>query len=83
MRKGLVHGKRDYTPVSWDHYFEKVEDVKISADVSFFHFFIASLWCATVQASISVILLRCLSAYVAETLCMIEAVNCTVIWRII
>ncbi|XP_077984952.1 protein phosphatase methylesterase 1-like [Glandiceps talaboti] len=32
---GRTHGlrrSRDYTPVSWDHYFEKVEDVKVEED---------------------------------------------------
>lgn len=32
MKKTPLHGKRDYTPVSWDHYFEKVVDVKVDAD---------------------------------------------------
>jgi len=35
MKKGPLYGKRDYTPVSWDHYFEKAVDVKVDADVSF------------------------------------------------
>jgi len=35
MKKGPAYGKRDYTPVSWDHYFERVEDVQVDANVSF------------------------------------------------
>ena len=34
VKKGSVIGKRDYTPVSWDHYFEKMSDVKVDDDVS-------------------------------------------------
>jgi len=35
MKKGPLHGKRDYTPVSWDQYFERAVDVKVDANVSF------------------------------------------------
>ena len=35
MKKGSGFGKRDYTPVSWDHYFQRAVDVKVDADVSF------------------------------------------------
>jgi len=43
MKKGPAYGKRDYTPVSWDHYFQRVVDVKVDADVSFYLFDFISL----------------------------------------
>jgi len=38
MKKGPVHGKRDYTPVSWDQYFERAVDMEVDEDVSFCKF---------------------------------------------
>lgn len=32
VKKGPVLGKRDYTPVSWDQYFQRAVDVKVDAD---------------------------------------------------
>lgn len=34
-KKGPVRGKRDFTPVAWDQYFERMSDLKIANDVSF------------------------------------------------
>jgi hypothetical protein len=34
-RKGPMMGKREFTPVTWDHYFEKMSEVTIDGDVSF------------------------------------------------
>jgi len=34
VKKGSMIGKRDYSPVSWDHYFEKMSDIKVDNDVS-------------------------------------------------
>ena len=34
-KKGPMRGKRDFTPVAWDQYFERMSDLKIANDVSF------------------------------------------------
>lgn len=34
-KKGPIRGKRDFTPVAWDLYFERMSDLKIANDVSF------------------------------------------------
>jgi len=40
VKKGAVLGKRDYTPVSWNQYFQRVVDVKVDADVSIWEFIV-------------------------------------------